>query len=223
MFDKVVLVCNGLELIFKVLIMEGKKMRRFDRSVVDPKLIEAMMKEFEILHLGLMDGEYPYVVPLNFGFSMEEDKLLIYIHSAKQGHKVDLINNNPKVSVTLSVFNDFPDKKYKMHYHDYRSIMAQGTIYNIDPVNNFEKYKKAFELLYTCNHREVKPLDSQHLPPMNVYEIICDMENVFAKSEFPIRKIEDVPFMDIYKQPDDDTPFNISDIIQERKKNVNNI
>lgn len=193
-------------------------MRRFDREVIDPILIEAMMKEFDVLHLGLIDGDYPYVVPVNFGFEIKDNQLVIYIHTSKQGHKVDLINKNSNVSVTLSMFHDFPDKKYKMHYHDYRSVIARGQIYLIEPDKAFEKYKQAFELLYTCNHREVKPLDKEHLPPMNVYEIVCDMKNVTAKSEFPLRTVADVPFMDIEKQDDDQTPFDITDIIEERKK-----
>ncbi|MEG0367289.1 MAG: pyridoxamine 5'-phosphate oxidase family protein [Coprobacillus sp.] len=193
-------------------------MRRFDREIIDPVIINAMMKEFDTLYLGLIDGDYPYVVPVNFGYMMKDDQLLLYIHTSKQGHKIDLIHKSQNVSVTFSRFNDFPDKKYKMHYHDYRSVMAKGHIHLIEPDKDFNKYKQAFELLYTCNHREVKPLDKEHLPPMNIYEIVCDMKDVTAKSEFPLRTIEDVPFMDIYSQEDDQTPFDISDIIAERKR-----
>ena len=45
----------------------------------------------------------------------------------------------------------------------------------------------------------------------------CDRKNVTAKSEFPLRSIEDVPFMDVYSKENDDTPFDLSDIIAERK------
>ena len=52
---------------------------------------------------------------------------------------------------------------------------------------------------------------------MYIGMITCDRKNVTAKSEFPLRSIEDVPFMDVYSKENDDTPFDISDIIAERK------
>lgn len=44
-------------------------MRRFEREVVDYKLIEAMLQEMNIINVG-MNGEdgFPYVVPMSFGF-----------------------------------------------------------------------------------------------------------------------------------------------------------
>ena len=53
---------------------------------------------------------------------------------------------------------------------------------------------------------------------MYIGVIECDMANVTAKSEFPIRKKEDVPFVDVYSQEIDEEPFDISDIIAARKK-----
>ena len=50
----------------------------------------------------------------------------------KRGLKVDLIKKNPKVCLEFSAFNDFPDHKYKGHYHDYRSVIAKETMKLID-------------------------------------------------------------------------------------------
>ena len=38
-----------------------------------------------------------------------------------------------------------------------------------------------------------------------------------AKSKFPLRSVEDVPFLNVYEQEDDEVPFDISDIIADRK------
>ena len=55
----------------------------------------------------------------------------------KVGKKVDLLKKDPRVCVEFSIFNDFPDKKYKGHYHDYRSVIAKGKMnmveYDKDP------------------------------------------------------------------------------------------
>ena len=44
-------------------------MRRFEREVVDYKLIEAMLQEMNIINVGMNDEDgFPYVVPMSFGF-----------------------------------------------------------------------------------------------------------------------------------------------------------
>ena len=49
---------------------------------------------------------------------------------------------------------------------------------------------------------------------------MCEMDQVTAKSEFPLRKIEDVPFMNVYDVSLDETLFDISDIIEKRKQGL---
>ena len=46
-----------------------------------------------------MDEEYPYIVPLNYGFEFVDKKLVSYMHGAKEGRKIDLIHKNNKVCV----------------------------------------------------------------------------------------------------------------------------
>ena len=55
---------------------------------------------------------------------------------------------------------------------------------------------------------------------MYIGMIICEMDQVTAKSEFPLRKVEDVPFVNVYDMPFDETPFDISDIIEKRRKGL---
>ena len=51
--------------------------------------------------------------------------------------------------------------------------------------------------------------------------IECDLKDVTAKSDFPLRTVEDVPFLNVYEQEDDEIPFDISDIIADRKARMN--
>ena len=79
--------------------------------------------------------------------------------------------------------------------------------------------QRGYQLLYTCNNRKVEPLENKKtLPAMYIGMIVCDMKHVTAKSEFPLRKPEDVPFINVYEMPEDTEPFDISDIIAKRKK-----
>jgi len=76
-------------------------MRRKDREITSPEAILAIIEKAKHLHLGLFDEGYPYVVPLHFGFEYTNGNLVFYVHSAKEGHKLDLIRNNPNVCVEL--------------------------------------------------------------------------------------------------------------------------
>ena len=55
------------------------------------------------------------------------------------------------------------------------------------------------------------------VPNMYIGVTRCSLQDVTAKSEFPLRTPEDVPFMNVYEQQEDERPFDISDIIADRK------
>ncbi len=77
-------------------------MRRKDREIKDMDQILDIAGRAKILRLGLMDDDgWPYIVPLNYGFEAVDGSLVFYMHSAKEGHKLELIRRNPKVCVEL--------------------------------------------------------------------------------------------------------------------------
>ena len=63
-------------------------MRRADREVTDRKQLEEILKACHAVHIGAQDGEGMFVVPMNYGFHLEGDRLTLYIHSAQEGRKV---------------------------------------------------------------------------------------------------------------------------------------
>ena len=76
-------------------------MRRKDREITDIEDILQIVEGAKVLHLGLFDGAYPYVVPLHYGFAYEAGRLVFYAHSAAEGRKLDLIRENPHVCAEL--------------------------------------------------------------------------------------------------------------------------
>ena len=77
--------------------------KRKDREITDKKEIQEIIKKAKILHLGLIDDNYPYIVPLHYGFEYcdENDSFVFFMHGAKKGHKIDLIKNAPNVFVEI--------------------------------------------------------------------------------------------------------------------------
>lgn len=57
--------------------------------------------ECKVFTSGVLDDEYPYVVPLHYGYQINGGKLTFYVHSAKEGHKLDCIRKNDSVFVEI--------------------------------------------------------------------------------------------------------------------------
>ena len=60
------------------------KMRRLDKQISDPNLIEEIFQKGTVVHVAMLDGDKPYQVPLNYGY----ENNILYIHSARAGKKI---------------------------------------------------------------------------------------------------------------------------------------
>lgn len=76
-------------------------MRRRDREVTDFNEIIHILDSGKVLHLGLVDQGKPYIVPMNYGYVMENDKLVFYVHGALEGRKLDIIRSNSDCCVQI--------------------------------------------------------------------------------------------------------------------------
>ena len=76
-------------------------MRKREREITEPSEILAILDECKILHLGLSDGDQPYVVPLNYGYLLEDGKLTFYLHGSTEGYKYEVLQKNRKVSFAM--------------------------------------------------------------------------------------------------------------------------
>ena len=76
-------------------------MRRKDREITDKTAIRAILDKAQVLHLAMIDGDRPYVVPLHYGYTLENGVLTLYLHSAKEGHKLDVLQKNGRVAFVL--------------------------------------------------------------------------------------------------------------------------
>ena len=123
--------------------MQG--MTKRERQITDPKQIEAILDASKVLHLGLAVDNEPYVVPLNYGYTMEDGKLVIYLHGAQRGKKLDMIRSNPRVFFEMDCdrvpFEGVMPCQYGMVYS---SIMGRGQAHIVEDV---EEKKKAMTIL----------------------------------------------------------------------------
>ena len=123
--------------------MQG--MTKRERQVTDAHQIAAILDAAKVLHLGLAVDNEPYVVPMNYGYTHENGKLVLYLHSAVQGKKLDMIRANPRVFFEMDCdqmpFEGDLPCQYGLVYS---SVMGRGTARIIEDV---EEKKKAMSIL----------------------------------------------------------------------------
>ncbi len=102
-------------------------MRRADREVKDFNEIVDILGRCDTIRLGMNGGEYPYVVPLSFGFATDGETITIYIHGAKEGLKNDLLAQDNRVCVEASLFHRFTEiPQHKALTTEYESFIGFG-------------------------------------------------------------------------------------------------
>lgn len=80
----------------------GYLLRRRDREIKEFDSILEIIKKCDVCSVAFYDDEYPYVIPLNFGFLKKEEELTLYFHGAKNGKKIDLLKKNNKVAFEMN-------------------------------------------------------------------------------------------------------------------------
>lgn len=73
-------------------------MRRKDREVNDLEEIKEILSKADVLRVAMNNGTYPYIFPVNFGFEMTGDHLVLFFHGAKDGTKHEVIRRDEHVS-----------------------------------------------------------------------------------------------------------------------------
>lgn len=104
-------------------------MTKREREVTDPVEILKILDTCSVVHIGLVDDGLPYIVPMNFGYEMVDGKLVLYIHGAKEGYKMDVIRKNPVCCFEMEC-NVIPfEGKIACQYGTiYESIMGRGVV-----------------------------------------------------------------------------------------------
>ena len=123
--------------------MQG--MTKRERQIFGPQQIRAILDKASVLRLGLAVDNEPYVVPMNYGYTMEDGKLVLYLHSAVRGKKLDMIRANSRVFFELDCdlvpFEGILPCQSGMAYS---SIMGRGVARIVEDV---EEKKTAMSIL----------------------------------------------------------------------------
>jgi nitroimidazol reductase NimA-like FMN-containing flavoprotein (pyridoxamine 5'-phosphate oxidase superfamily) len=142
---------------FKILFHNNKKdfkMRRKDREITDINEKLDIIKKCKHCRIGLSDHNFPYIVPLNYGYSFDNEKLILYFHSAKEGTKIDIIKNNNNVCFEIDCDTKLIEGEKACNYsYEYKSIIGFGKMQIIENMT-----EKTAALNYIMKHQTGKDI-----------------------------------------------------------------
>ena len=145
-------------------------MTRRERQVTDINEIIKILDKAKVLHLGLVDGDEPYVVPMNYGYEFKDEKLVFYLHGAPQGRKIDLMKQNPKVFLEMDCdITPFEGDVACRHGITYSSIMGRGTATIVEDAE--EKKHGLVVLMKTQTGRDDFSFDDKIVKVVSVIRI----------------------------------------------------
>ena len=131
--------------------MQG--MTKRELQITDENQIRAILDTAKVVHLGMCVDNMPYVVPMNYGYTMEDGHLVIYLHSAVRGKKLDMIRANPNVFIELDCDrNPFEGELPCQYGLSYSSLMGQGKARIIENVE--EKMAAMTALMKTQTQKD---------------------------------------------------------------------
>lgn len=123
-----------------------REIRRQDRKLNDEYAVEILKKgEYGILSTISPNG-YPYGVPLNYVYIDGN----IYFHCAKEGHKLDNITKNDKVSFCVVGETSLIPESFSTRYE---SVVIFGQAVEVD---SEEKERVLMDLLKKYAHEYMK-------------------------------------------------------------------
>ena len=116
--------------------------------------IEKVIKSCDVCFVGMADEDgMPYVLPMNFGY---KDKI-VYLHSAPDGRKIDILNINKNVSIVFSTNSELV-YQHKQVACSYRvkstSVIIAGMVEFIEDDNDKTEVLNILMENYTMDNFE---------------------------------------------------------------------
>ncbi|MSC83445.1 pyridoxamine 5'-phosphate oxidase family protein [Eubacterium sp. am_0171] len=124
------------------------RMRRRDREIESREEILHVLDTCKVVHLAMYDEDGIYMLPMNFGYTYEDNNLVIYIHAALEGKKLDLLRKNPNVGFELDCDHELIEGRVPCQYgFRYASLVGKGVA---EFVEEPQEKMEALSVLMKC-------------------------------------------------------------------------
>ena len=149
-------------------------MRRKDREITDFNKKMDIINKCKVCRVGLSDNDIPYIIPLNFGYVVENNTLVLFFHSAMEGKKLDIIKKNNNACFEIDCDNKLIEGESACNYsYSYKSLIGFGKIIILENIED-----KIFGLSSIMKHQTEKDIihefTQEQVNTVCVYKMIVD-------------------------------------------------
>lgn len=101
-----------------------------EKEITDFDEIDSLLNSSRVCRIALMNGNFPYIVPMCFGYNLEGGKLELYFRCEEKGKKLDLIKTNNYAAFEIDKLYDIvkSEKYFGFSAASYKSITGTGVI-----------------------------------------------------------------------------------------------
>lgn len=146
-------------------------MRRSDREIKSFEDIINVMEQCDVCRIALYDGEYPYIVPLNFGMELQDGKVTLYFHGAMEGRKVELMERDNRACFEM-------DRAHRLVTEaetgnctmEYESVIGRGRMETVPE----EEKEKALRLLMKHYRQEDFAYNKAVVPKTRLFRLTVE-------------------------------------------------
>lgn len=146
-------------------------MRRKDREVTEFSEIIAIMEKCDVCRLAFNNDGYPYILPLNFGMEVRDNRITLYFHGAMEGTKYDLMEKDNRASFEMDCEHLLvTDKEQCSCTMNYESVIGKG---HMETVSEEEKFD-ALCILMRHYHQEEFAFDKAVMSKTKVFKLVVE-------------------------------------------------
>ena len=153
-------------------------MRRKERQITDVSQITDFILSEQILRVGFQDKDDIYIVPVNYGFIIEDEKYVFYFHGAKDGRKYELAKLNPKVGFEIDGKYSLVDGELACDYTaHFQSVIGNGILSLVE--NQEEKVLALNSIMKQTTQNSEWTYSKEMLNAVAIFRL--DIENFSCK------------------------------------------
>lgn len=145
-------------------------MRKADREINIFQELVRIIKDCQVVRMGMYAENYPYIVPLSFGFHACDEKLTVYFHCASEGKKIDLLTTDNRVCLEWDILKGYAEINRSITA-DYESVIAFGKAYRCVGKERIDGLKF---LLEHTGFEKYSAEACAALPIVDVWKVVCD-------------------------------------------------
>lgn len=123
-------------------------MTGIEREITDINEIEDVLRSARVCRIALIDGAYPYIVPMCFGYNITGGNLELYFRCEEKGKKLDLIKENGRAAFEIDRLHEIVASDdacgFAAHYHSITGVGTVEVVTGVDKITGLNLIMKKY-------------------------------------------------------------------------------